>query len=234
MHGGVMMDEREDGIAAVIFDMDGLLIDSEPLWCRAQVDVLQSINYAYEAADCAQSVGVRIDQAVANWYEQQPWQGASQAEVTERILERMLALIAEEGQPLPGALATVDFFEQRGLPLAVGSSSPQHIIAANINALGLDGRFEVVCSAEDDRYGKPHPAVYLRTADKLDVDRRRCLVFEDSIPGLLAAKAAEMTCICVPDADHVGDKRLGIADWVLPSLSAFGEGLWQQIADIWR
>lgn len=221
--------QNKAAIAAVIFDMDGLLIDSEPLWCQAQVDIFRAHNFDYEAPDCLETVGIRVDQSVAYWYEQRGWQGPPAAEITRQIIERTIALIASEGRAMPGALDTVHFFRRRNLPIAVASSSPHNVIAANIRALGLQGCFQVVCSAEGERYGKPHPAVYINAADQLGVDRRQCLVFEDSLAGVIAAKAAEMTCVCVPDGPLKGDKRLGIADCVLDSLAAFDERLWRQI-----
>jgi beta-phosphoglucomutase-like phosphatase (HAD superfamily) len=93
----------------------------------------------------------------------------------------------------------------------------------------LQGCFDAVCSAEDERYGKPHPAVYMKTAEILNIHRRNCLVFEDSVLGVLSAKAAEMTCICVPDEEVAGDRRLGIADYVLGSLAEFDQGLWELV-----
>jgi sugar-phosphatase len=130
---------------------------------------------------------------------------------------------------MEGALEAITFFRQRGIPLGVASSSPHMVINANISALGVEGCFDVICSAENERYGKPHPAVYISAADELGIHRRQCLVFEDSIFGLLAAKAAEMTCICVPDHTITNDKRLAIADLVLPSLADFDEAVWQEI-----
>lgn len=216
----------EKKIEAVIFDVDGLLIDSEPLWSRAQIDIFQGYGFDYDESDTLLTVGIRIDQVVAYWFEERGWKGPTIEQVTRDIIDRMIMLINEQGVPMEGALQTVDFFQQRDIRIAVASSSPHNIIDANISALGLEGCFEEICSAEHERYGKPHPAVYISTADKLGVDRRKCLVFEDSIAGILAAKAAQMTCVAVPDKAHLGDKRLGIADFVLRSLAEFDEIIW--------
>ena len=125
--------------------------------------------------------------------------GPSPAEVTEQIVDRAAVLIREQGQPKPGALETLAFFALRSIPMAIASSSPYSVIEANIAALGIGDYLSAVSSAGDEQYGKPHPAVYIRTAEKLGVPPRHCLVFEDAILGVLAAKAAEATCICVPD-----------------------------------
>jgi sugar-phosphatase len=220
---------KNSQINAVIFDMDGLLIDSEPLWDLAMIDVFAQVGLELSEKEFLELHGMRIDSGVEYCYEKRPWSGPSPQEVTNRILEGVTALITAQGSAMEGALEAIGFFRQRGIPLGVASSSPHAIINANISALGVEGCFDVICSAENERYGKPHPAVYISTADKLGIHRRQCLVFEDSIFGLLAAKAAEMTCICVPDHTITDDKRLAIADMVLPSLADFDEAVWQEI-----
>lgn len=217
------------GITAVIFDMDGLLIDSEPLWDQAMVDCFALVGFEFGNNEFREVQGMRIDLIVEYWYEKRPWTGYTTTELTDLILDRVVALIEEQGVAQEGARAAIEFFRQRGIPLAVASSSPCRIINSNIKALGVEGCFDTICSAEDERYGKPHPAVYVRAAELLGVHRRNCLVFEDSVLGVLAAKAAEMTCVCVPDADVAGDKRLGIADYVLGSLTEFDEELWETV-----
>ena len=126
-------------------------------------------------------------------------------------------------------MQTIAFFRQRGIPLGVASSSPHNVISANISALDAAGCFDIVCSAENEQQGKPHPAVYISTAEQLGIPPHQILVFEDSVLGVLAAKTAETTCICVPDEDVAADKRLGLADYILPSLTEFDEALWQEI-----
>ena len=223
------MGMNETSIQAVIFDMDGLLIDSEPLWDQAMVDVFASVGFEFGAKEFREVQGMRIDLIVDYWYEKRPWSGPSTREVTELVLERVITLIEEQAVAKEGALAAIDFFRQQGIPLGVASSSPCRVINANIKVLGAEGCFDVICSAEDERYGKPHPAVYMKTAELLGVHRRNCLVFEDSVMGVVSAKAAEMTCVCVPDEAVAGDKRLAIADFVLGSLGEFDEDLWRTI-----
>ena len=217
---------------AIIFDMDGLLVDSEPLWDQATIAVFEQLGIRYSAAYFQETMGMRVDLIMAGWYKRAPWRGPSPEEVTAQIVERTAVLIREQAHPQPGALETVAFFKERAVPMAVASSSPCVIIEANIAALGIGPDLQAVSSAVDEQYGKPHPAVYIKTAEKLGVPPQHCLVFEDAILGVLAAKAAETTCICVPDAAIAADKRLGIADYLLPSLSDFDEALWQEISSM--
>lgn len=202
--------------AAVIFDMDGLLIDSEPHWREAEIEIFATVGVTLTDAMCRETTGLRIDEVVAHHHAREPWGGPSVRELAARIVERMIERVRASGDALPGAIEAVEACAARGLPLALASSSPRRLIDATLAHLGLEGRFGVIESAEDDRYGKPHPAVYLRTAEGLGVGPVRCLVFEDSLNGVIAAKAARMRCVAVPDAP---DPRFAIADLVLGSLT---------------
>ncbi|HJL14116.1 MAG TPA: hexitol phosphatase HxpB [Sandaracinaceae bacterium LLY-WYZ-13_1] len=203
---------------AAIFDMDGLLVDSEPWWRRAEVELFATVGLALEESDCEATTGLRIDEVTAHWFARAPWEGPSPHALAERIVDRMVAIVGARGAPMPGAVEAVARCADAGLRLAVASSSPERLIDATLARLGLAERFELRCSAEHERFGKPHPAVFLRCAERLGVDPAACLVLEDSLNGVLAAKAARMTCVAVPEATQRGDPRFCIADRVLGSL----------------
>lgn len=199
---------------AAIFDMDGLLIDSEPAWRRAEIEVFGEVGLALTDAECRETTGLRIDEVAAFHFARAPWEGASPAEVATRIVDLMVARVSAEGAPMDGAIEAVESLAGR-TRLALASSSPRRLIDATLARLGLTDRFAVITSAEADRYGKPHPAVFLRAAEALGVAPTRCLVLEDSLNGLVAAKAARMRCVVVPEAP---DPRFALADRVLGSL----------------
>jgi mannitol-1-/sugar-/sorbitol-6-/2-deoxyglucose-6-phosphatase len=209
---------------AVIFDMDGLLIDSEPLWVRAEIEVFRAVGLALAPADCGRTKGLRVDDVVAYW-ETQTSGGFAEAgravplgEVEQRLVRRVAELIASEGEPLAGAREAVKLARDAALPIALASSSPMPIIRAALERLGLAAAFDAVHSAETETYGKPHPAIFLRTAEALGVAPPACLVLEDSLNGVIAAKAARMACIAVPEAHPHHDPRFVLADEVLGSL----------------
>lgn len=212
-------------LRAAIFDMDGLLVDSEPLWRRAEVEVFRTVGLELTEAMCEDTTGLRIDEVVAHWHAQSPWSGAGVEDVAGRIVERVIGLVSSEGRALPGAREAVERCGAAGLRLALASSSPARLIAATLEHLGLTERFEVLASAELERFGKPHPAVFLAASDALGIEPSSCVVFEDSVNGVLAAKAARMRCVVVPDPSQASDRRFGIADRVLPSLEAFDVAL---------
>ncbi|MGL5038930.1 MAG: hexitol phosphatase HxpB [Aeromonas sp.] len=206
-------------LAAVIFDMDGVLIDSEPFWQQAQIAVFSALGHPHTAADCESTIGVRIDQLVAHWYRLRPWNGSNEAEVVQQILDKVNALILSEGQAKAGVLAALDLIDAQGLKIGLATSSPFAMVEAVLGKLGIRDRFMAVHSAEVERFGKPHPDVYIHAAQKLGIDPIYCLAIEDSFTGLLAAKAASMPALIVPDPALVGDPRLAIANYQLSSLT---------------
>ncbi|MGF1736372.1 hexitol phosphatase HxpB [Photobacterium satsumensis] len=205
-------------LQAAVFDMDGLLVDSEPFWQQAQVDVFSSLGVSICIADTHQTMGQRIDQVVEFWYSKQPWHQHSIAAVTGMIVARVEELIRERKPMLPGVVEAIETCEKMGLKIALASSSPMRLIKATLEALSLESKFSAVLSAEALRYGKPHPEVYINAADALGVTPQSCIAFEDSVTGLLAAKAAQMKGIAVPDAAYANDPRWAIADLKLNSL----------------
>lgn len=216
-------------IEAVIFDMDGLMIDSEPLWHEAEIEGFARHGIHITKADCLQGQGMRIDTIVSQWLAQKGENGISAEALTNEIVQNVIALVKQRGAALPGVCHALDFFRARGVTLALASSSYMSLIETTLERLGVGDYFTVIHSAQFEPYGKPHPGVFITTAQKLAVSPRTCLVLEDSINGIVAAKAAEMKCLTIPDSSLHGDKRLGIADVVLTSLEAIDEAVWQQV-----
>jgi beta-phosphoglucomutase-like phosphatase (HAD superfamily) len=206
------------GFAASIFDMDGLLIDSEVLWHEAEVEVLGGLGVPLADEGFRTTKGMFVHEVTEHWYGLYPWPGPTPAEVAVTIVDRVIELIVTKGELKPGALHAVDLCASRGLALALASSSEYRLIEAALAHFGLRSRFGVVCSAEDEAFGKPHPAVFVTTASMLGVARRSCLVWEDAPAGVLAAKAASMTCIAVPEKGEGHHPAFGIADLVVDSL----------------
>ncbi|MGF1724010.1 hexitol phosphatase HxpB [Photobacterium nomapromontoriensis] len=205
-------------LQAAVFDMDGLLVDSEPFWQHAQVDIFTSLGVVMTKQDTLQTTGLRIDQVVEFWYGKQPWEDHDLATVTEMIVARVESLIKEHKPMLPGVIEAIGICEQSGLKIALASSSPMRLIMTTLEALSLENKFSVILSAEHLRFGKPHPEVYINAADALGIPPQACVAFEDSVNGLLAAKAAQMKGIAVPEPTVINDPRWAIADCKLNSL----------------
>ena len=172
-----------------------------------------------------QTMGLRIDDAVAHWWSRHPWQGASRKEVAHAVTDRVVELVERTGTPMPGALDAVATCRRLGLPIAVCSGSFASVIEAALARLGIADQVAVWHSAEWEPLGKPHPAVYLTTAAELGIDARSCLAVEDSFNGALAAKAARMRVAVVPEPATLDSPRWGFCDRLLRSLVEFDGAL---------
>lgn len=207
-------------ILAAIFDMDGLLIDSEPLWDRAELDVMASlgvdITRRHELPD---TLGLRIDMVVDLWFAQQPWSGPDRQEVTNRVIARAITLIEETRPLLPGVREAVALCKAQELLVGLASASPLHMLEKVLTMFELRDSFDALASAEKLPYSKPHPQVYLDCAAKLGVDPLTCVALEDSVNGLIAAKAARMRAIVVPAEENQHDPRFALANVKLNSLT---------------
>jgi len=210
---------------AVLFDMDGVLIDSEPLWRRAEIEAFGEVGLELSDQDCLATQGLRIDEAVAYWFARSPWAGRSREEVARRIVDRVARLIRSEAEPLPGVREAITGARDEGWRLGLASSSTGFLIDTVLDHFDLQGAFEATHSAETEKFGKPHPAVYLSTAASLGLDPRHCIAVEDSVNGVISALAAQMACIAIPAAELRHDPRFAVADRRLASLEALGEAL---------
>ncbi|MBW4533046.1 MAG: hexitol phosphatase HxpB [Pleurocapsa minor HA4230-MV1] len=216
-------------IEAVIFDLDGLLIDSEPLWQEAEILVFKQVNLLLTSELCRQTQGLRIDEVVDYWYRQYPWTNLSKLEVEKLIVSKVIELIHLKGQPLPGVHQAIAFVKNQNVKIALASSSALKIIQAALQKLNLTEVFAEIYSAEFEVLGKPHPGVYLTTAQKLNVPPQSCLALEDSLNGVLAAKAADMKCIAIPEAIQQKNPQLAIADLILKSLEELNQPVWNSL-----
>ena len=208
-------------IQAIIFDMDGLLIDSEPLWEEAELEVFNQVGVPLTSEMTKQTMGLRVDEVVQHWFDLYPWKDISHKEIEAKIVEKVIALIKEKGTAKEGVNEMIRFFKDKNMPMAIASSSSMDIIETVVKKLHIKNNLDVIYSAEHEQYGKPHPGVYITAAQKLGIASEKCLAFEDSPNGVLAAKAAKMKCIAVPDEKMKDDKRFGRADIILDSLSEF-------------
>ena len=208
---------------AVILDMDGVLIDTEPAWRAAESDVFAGLGVPLSESDLLDSTGQPIEELIPVWRRRSL--GASpltDAEVAGRITDQVIAHVEAEGRPMPGVTAAIALFRRYGLRLAIASSSPLRLIDAVCGRLGLAG-IEVRCSAVEEVRGKPAPDVYLTAARRLGVAAVSCLAVEDSPHGIASAKAAGMRCVALPDPLLAADPRYREADLVLESLTGLDE-----------
>jgi HAD superfamily hydrolase (TIGR01509 family) len=185
--------------AAVIFDMDGVLVDSEPLGFEAMRQVMARHGVAYTEVDNEQFLGVTTPESCRILKARHRLAPSAQ-ELTRDYVERLLVLIEGRPRPMAGVPAVLATLHDAGYPMALASSAEPELIAANVEALGLGRYFKAVVSGAEVRRSKPAPDIFLEAARRLGVAPAVCLVVEDSRNGLLAAKAAGMACAVVPCA----------------------------------
>lgn len=216
-------------IRAVIFDMDGVLLDSEPFWQDAEMDAFADAGVELTRAQTRETMGMRVDEVIAYWQQRRPEWGLDAEPLQAAILDGVCARIRDRGTPLPGALGAIRAARARAEHVALCTSSPSPVIEAVLGTLGLRDAFDAVVSAEAEPYGKPHPGVYLTTAARIGVAPPACLAIEDSVNGALAAKAARMRCLAVPDRAVRDDPRYAIADVTLDALTELDDALWAEL-----
>ncbi len=186
---------------AIIFDMDGLLVDSEIVWYKAEDEMITDRGFVYSEEVRESIVGMRVDQFLAKLKDVYGLP-ETVAQLVAELEGRMLKLIPEMVKPNVGAQAIIDYVIQNNIPHAIASNSSIAIIDATLKSQGWGDIFEVRCTGDDEISGKPDPYVYLRAAERLGIDPKRCLALEDSPNGSKAAVAAGMTCYAVPDLSH--------------------------------
>ncbi len=211
-----------DRFDAVIFDMDGVLIDSEPLWRRAEREVFGTVGIELTEANCRLTMGLRTSEVVDYWYERQPWSPADLPTLARRIDSKVAELIESEGEALPGARVLPARLRGEGFQVGLATSSAPLIIDAVLRRLGLETTFEVRCSALDDPRGKPAPDVYLRAAHALGVAPGRCVAIEDSMAGVRSARAAGMFVVAIPAPEQAAMEQFEEADLRIGSLEELG------------
>lgn len=207
-------------IEAAIFDMDGLLIDSEPFWAQAEHEVFAQLGADLTlAAHMPDTVGLRIDQVIELWYKASPWEGVSQQEAKDRMVARVVQLIEDKKPLLPGVEHALSLCQSLGLKIALASASPDFMLERVLELFNLRHYFSAVVSAAELPYSKPHPEVYLNAAKALNVDPINCVSLEDSRNGMIACKAARMRSIVVPAKEQFDEKFWGLADIKIASLT---------------
>jgi len=205
---------------AIIFDMDCVLLDSEPLHMIAMNQVLAAHGHAVDEAEYNTYVGASSEET---------WVGLTRARglpddatlYIARYSDAVAAVLEQKATPMPGLLPLLADLRAAGTPLGVGSASPLRWIEVSLRRCGIRDYFRAIVSGEMVARHKPAPDIFLRAAALLGVPPARCLVIEDSGRGLEAARAAGMFAVALrrPEAGHALDVRL--AGLVTPSLTAF-------------
>lgn len=205
-------------IDTVIFDMDGLLLDTEPLWGKSMLQVAQKHKIPITQQKFKETTGLRIYEVTEHWAMHYPWEGRSSKEVAEEILDDIIASSKSHASVLRGVEKTLQMLREQKFKIGLATSSPTRMVSELIQHFSLSGYFDEITSADVVALGKPHPAVFLHCAAVLGSKPTHCLVLEDSVNGMIAGKAARMKVVVIPDEVHFDDPRFTLADAKLKSM----------------
>ncbi len=193
--------ERTAPVLGVLFDMDGVVLDTEKLYARFWAEAAHALGYpmTYE-----QALGMRSlnSQAGQEKLESYFGPGVSRAQMRDKRVELMDAFVAENGiDPKPGVHELLDALKERGIKTAIATSSPMPRATAYLSRLGLLEKFDCICSGHDVKQGKPAPDIYLHAAASVGIPPENCLAVEDSPAGIESAFRAGCMPVLVPDLD---------------------------------
>ncbi|MEX6691123.1 hexitol phosphatase HxpB [Danxiaibacter flavus] len=198
---------------AVIFDMDGVLVDSEKFWKQAEFEVFSSLEVNVTDEWCDETKSMTTPEVTKFWFEKFPWTGKKLEEVERMVVSKVISLIENENCQIPGVKAFIETLKAQNFKIGLATNSPSVVIPAVLNKLGIHHLFDAVSSAEFEPKGKPDPSIYYTTAGKLNVKPEECFVIEDSYSGMLAAKHAGMTVIAFTNGNaqlnfEIADHRI--------------------------
>ena len=207
----------DPGIAAVVFDMDGVLVDSEQLWDEVRENLARERGGRWSDRAQADMMGMSSPEW-SRYMHDMVGLADQPEEINAEVVRRLLARYRESLPLIDGAIDAVERLAARW-PLGVASSSNREVIDAVLEAAGIAGKFEATVSSEEVARGKPAPDVYLEAARRLGVDAARCAAVEDSRNGIRSAHSAGMRVLAIPNPHYPpSDDVLAAADVVLASL----------------
>jgi len=203
-----------DRYRAIVFDMDGLLLDTEVLWQRAEAELFRRHGANYTIADALAVMGTSFDVTARYFAERLGEPAEHGATLVDELRVLMLAELSREVAARPGAVELVERLRNR-VPLALASNSSRNLVDAALLTAGLTDAFDAIVTADDVQHAKPAPDLYLLACERLGVKPGEALALEDTAPGIAAAKAAGLTCIAVP---QFAETDASAADRIIDSL----------------
>ena len=209
----------------VIFDMDGVLIDSEPFWEEAGNETLADYSIVLNDEQYSTTTGLRTREWIDHWFSFFNVDKRNAKTAENMVVTKAIDKIRDHAGPMPGVDYILEFFSERNFTIGLATSSPMDLIQVVTEKLKIKKFFKAFSSAEQLLHSKPHPEVYLNCAENLQVSPLQCLCFEDSFNGMIAAKAARMKCAIVPASRQFDHAKWGSADVKIASLKHFNDDM---------
>ncbi len=203
---------------AIIFDMDGVLIDSEALWKKAENEVFTSLGVRVTEKYAELTKSMTTSEATKFWFDKYPWENIDLETVEQMFISRVIDFIKTEDCEIDGIKLFIKKLKEKNYKIGLATNSPNRIIPTVLQKLAISHLFDSVSSAEFEEKGKPHPAIYFTTSKKLNTAPTNCLAIEDSYSGMLAAKKAGMKVAAFAN----GNKEMNypLADYKIDSFNS--------------
>jgi len=216
-------------IKLVIFDMDGILIDSEPYWQTAEIEVFGKLGLQLTPEICRKYQAIKIEELIAIYHKQYHWENFDVQKTKNDLVNTVQNIVKQKGKAMKGVLDVLDFLKNKKIPKAIASGSDFSLIDTVVKKLMIKDKFEFIHSGEAEKRGKPFPDIFLTVANYFDLTPEQCLVIEDSVNGVKAALAAGMKVIAIPEKEQSDNYVFKNADYVLKDLSEFTENIFQSL-----
>ena len=200
---------------AVIFDMDGVIINSEDLWKKAENEVFSSLGVMVTDEYSMQTKSMTTSEVTNFWYNKFPWQDKNLKDVEQMVISRVIDLIETEECQIKGVKTFIEKLKKHDFKIGLATNSPERIIPVVLEKTGISKLLDTVSSAEFEEKGKPDPSIYYTTAKKMNVRPENCFAIEDSYSGMLAAKKSGMVVVAYTN----GNKEIDfpVADYIINS-----------------
>ena len=206
-------------IKAVIFDMDGTLIDSQPIWYQVSTDFFQKNGFPVTMDDMIKLTGSPVAKLVDYVLQVYGQKDKARAQLVTELMDYAVSEILAAKPLLPNVKDVLAQLKQQGIKIAVASASPRNMLQGIVDSCGIAEYFDYLVSAEELDYNKPHPAVYLHAAQQLGVSVAECFAVEDSVLGMISGKAASMKTVVIPAQAEWDDSRWALADFKLANIA---------------
>ncbi len=200
---------------AIIFDMDGVIIDSEKYWKQAEYEVFTSLGVKVTDEYSEMTKSMTTSEVTKFWYDKYPWRNRNLNVVAQMVISRVIEFIETESCQIAGVKPFIEKLKTKEYKIGLATNSPSIIIPVVLRKLDILHLFDSVLSAESEKKGKPDPAIYNKAAKELGAKPKDCIVIEDSHAGMLAAKSAGMTVVAFTNGNKEVDFE--IADFKIDS-----------------
>ncbi|AZA76186.1 hexitol phosphatase HxpB [Chryseobacterium sp. G0186] len=205
-------------VKAVIFDMDGVLVDSEGFWAKAELDVFSSYGVQITDDLAIQTKYMTTREVTEFWYGRFPWENLDVPAVEQQVVSKVIEFIQSEDCTMSGIQQFITDLKNKNYKIGLATNAPLRVADAVLEKLQVRDLFDSIHSSELEEQGKPHPAVYLTSAKKLGISPEHCIAIEDSHSGLRAAKGAGMRTIVFTNDDESID--FDLADFKILNFNA--------------